>query len=85
MVNDKIKRNTLMDPTSFKTDYFARCIDNAVYIGLGIAVLLLAPYQIRKKLKSGKITEEKANKMSKVVWPLGLLLVGYGIFKIIAG
>jgi hypothetical protein len=74
-----------MDPTSIKVDYVARCVDNAVYIGLGVAVLLIAPHQIRQKLKSGKITEEKAKTMSKVVWPLGLLLIGYGIFRIIAG
>jgi hypothetical protein len=74
-----------MDPTFVKADYVARCIDNVVYIGLGVAVLVIAPHQIRQKLKSGKITEEKARIMSKVVWPLGLLLIGYGIFRIVAG
>lgn len=74
-----------MDPTTIKIDYLGRCIDNAIYLGLGIAVLLIAPCQIRSKLKLGKITEAKAKTMSKVVWPFGLLLVGYGIFRIIAG
>ena len=75
-----------MDPTTFgKVDYIARCIDNAVYLGLGVAVLLVMPRQIRRKLESGKITEAKAKTMSKLVWPMGLLLIGYGIFRIFAG
>ncbi len=74
-----------MDPTFAKVDYVAHCIDNAVYIGLGVAVLLIAPRQIRRKLEAGKITEGKAKTMSKVVWPLGLLMIGYGIFRIFVG
>jgi hypothetical protein len=74
-----------MDPTYVKVDYVARCIDNAIYIGLGVAVLLIAPRQIRRKHESGKITEAKAKTMSKVVWPMGLLMIGYGIFRIFAG
>ncbi|MGA9452691.1 MAG: hypothetical protein WBW41_15260 [Verrucomicrobiia bacterium] len=74
-----------MDPTFVKVDYVARCIDNAVYIGLGMAVLLIAPRQIRRKHETGKITEAKARTMSKVVWPLGCLMIGYGIFKIFIG
>ena len=74
-----------MDPTFVKVDYVARCIDNAVYIGLGVAVLFIVPRQIRSKLKSGKLTEAKAKSMSKVVLPLGCLLIGYGIFRIFAG
>lgn len=74
-----------MDPTYVKIDYVARCIDNAAYIGLGVAVLLIAPYQIRRKLQSRKITEAKAKTMSKVVWPLGVLMIGYGVFRIFAG
>lgn len=74
-----------MDPTFVKVDYIARCIDNAVYVGLGIAILLIVPYQIRHKLNLGKITNEKAKTMSRVIWPLGLLLIGYAVFRIIVG
>jgi hypothetical protein len=74
-----------MDPTFVKVDYIARCIDNAVYIGLGVAVLLIAPRQICRKLKAGKITEVKAKTMSKVLWPLSLLMIGYGVFRIFVG
>ena len=74
-----------MDPSSMNPDYIGRCVDNAIYVGLGIAVLLIAPRQIRRKLESGKITDAKAKIMSKLVWPLGLVLIGYGIFRIIAG
>jgi hypothetical protein len=74
-----------MDPVPIRADFVARCIDNAVYIGLGIAVLIGAPYQIRRKLQSGKITEAKAKSMSKVVWPLGLFIIAYGVFRICTG
>jgi hypothetical protein len=72
-----------MDPA--KVDYVARCIDNAVYIGLGLAVLFVMPHQIKRKLQTGKITEAKAKTMSKIVLPLGCLLIVYGIFRIFAG
>jgi hypothetical protein len=66
-------------------DYIARCIDNAVYIGLGVAVLLIAPRQIKRKIEAGKLTEAKAKSMSKIVWPLGCLMIAYGIFRITVG
>lgn len=71
-----------MDPTFIKHDYAARCIDNATYIVLGIAVILIAPNQIRRKLESGKITAIKAKSMSRIVWPMALLLILYGVFRI---
>lgn len=74
-----------MDPSFFKVDFVARCVDNAVYIGLGVAVFLIVPRQIRRKLESGKLTEAKAKSLSKVVLPFGCLLIGYGIFRIFAG
>ena len=43
------------------------------------------PRQIRRKRESWKMTEAKAKVASMVVWPLGLVMIGYGIFKIIAG
>jgi hypothetical protein len=67
------------------SDYIGRSIDSAIYIGLGIAILLVAPRQIRRKLESGKLTEAKAKSMLKVVWPLGCLMIGYGVFRIVAG
>jgi hypothetical protein len=72
-----------MDPT--KVDYVARCIDNAVYIGLGVTMLLIAPRQIKRKLEAGKLTEAKAKTMSKIVLPLGCLMIAYGVFRIVVG
>jgi hypothetical protein len=43
------------------------------------------PWQIERKLKTGKITEAKAKTMAKWVWPMALVLIGYGIFRIFAG
>jgi hypothetical protein len=75
-----------MDPTTAgNVDYIARCIDNAIYIGLGIAVLFVVPRQIKRKLDAGKFAEAKAKSMSNIVRPLGCLMIAYGIFKIIVG
>jgi hypothetical protein len=50
-----------------------------------VAVFLIVPRQIRRKLEPGKLTEAKAKSLSKVVLPFGCLLIGYGIFRIFAG
>ena len=74
-----------MDPSLLKSDCVARCVDNAIYIVLGVLVVVFAPRQLHKKMENGKITKEKAKTMSKAVWPLGCLLIGYGIFRIFVG
>jgi hypothetical protein len=63
--------------------YLARCADNAVYIGIGVAAFLILPRQIKRKLEAGKITEEKAKKISKWIWPMGCAAIGLGILRII--
>jgi hypothetical protein len=63
--------------------YLARCADNAIYIGLGIAAILIMPRQVKRKREAGAITEEKAKKSSMLAWSLGCLLIGTGILRII--
>jgi len=63
-------------------DYIARCIDNAICIGLGVSVLLLMPGVIKRGLESGKMTEAKAKTMSKLRWLCGCLFIIYGLFRI---
>jgi hypothetical protein len=65
-----------------KADYIGRCVDNVIYIGLGLAIIFLSPGQIKRKLESGKITEEKAKKASKYILPIGIGMIVYGILKI---
>jgi hypothetical protein len=66
-----------------KADYVGRCLDNAFWIGSGIAIFLFMPRQIKRKLEAGKITEEKAKKASKLVLPLGCVCIGMGILRIV--
>lgn len=66
-------------------DYIGRCIDNAVYIGLGIALLLIVPRQMKRKLEAGTMTEAKAKKMTTIAWLTGGVMIAYGIFRIIVG
>jgi hypothetical protein len=65
-----------------KADFIGRCIDNAIYIGAGIAVIFAGPKQIRRSLESGKMTEAKAQRGLKIIVPVGILMVVFGIFKI---
>jgi len=46
-------------------------------------MVFISPWQIKRKLKSGKLTEEKAKKASKFVLWFGCVMVGYGILKIV--
>jgi hypothetical protein len=66
-------------------DYFARCLDSAIYIGLGIAMVLIVPGQLKRKVEAGKMTEEKAKKASKVILPCGIIAIAYGGFRIFLG
>ena len=66
-------------------DYIGRCIDNAVYIGLGIAMLLIIPRQMKRKFEAGTMTEEKSKKMTKIALVTGGVMMACGVFKIIVG
>ncbi len=66
-------------------DYVGRCIDGAIMVVLGLAILIIGPGQIRRKIESGKLDEAKAKWKSKLVWPVGCLMIAYGLLKIFAG
>lgn len=62
-----------------------RCVDGAIFIVSGIAILIIAPHQIRRRIQSGKLDERKAKWKSKLVWPAGCITIGYGLLKIFFG
>jgi hypothetical protein len=66
-------------------DYIGRCIDNAVYIGLGVAMLLIVPRQMKRKFATGTMTGEKSKKMTKIALVTGGVLIAYGVFRVIVG
>ena len=68
--------------THQQVDYVARCLDNAVYIGLGLAAFFIMPRQARQKRDAGKITANKADQITKLSIPLGSLCIGIGILRI---
>ena len=63
-------------------DFIGRRIDNAIDIGLGVAMLLVVPRQVKRKCEAGTMTERKAKKMTKLSLPNGILMIGYGAFRI---
>ena len=69
-----------------KADYMGLCADNAISIGLGVAMIFVVPWQIRRKLASAQLSEEKtkkAKKALKLALPAGIVMVVYGILKIL--
>jgi uncharacterized membrane protein YfcA len=66
-------------------DFIGRCLDDAVFVGLGIAMIVVGLYRIRKKVKSGEYDEEKGKSQSKRAWLCGCLLIGAGILKFFFG
>jgi len=75
-----------MDPTTYaKVDYLARCADNAIEIGLAVAMLIIAPPGIRKKIKDGKLSEAKGRLLLRLVWPVFGLMILYSIYRIVYG
>jgi hypothetical protein len=66
-------------------DFIGRCIDNALYIGFGIAILLIVPRQMKRKFEAGAMTEEKSKKMIKIALVMGGVMIALGIFRIIVG
>jgi len=66
-----------------RADYIGRCLDNAIYIGMGICWLWLLPGQVKRAVESGRMTEAKAKTASKLRWPVGCVIVCYGILRIV--
>ena len=74
-----------MNPTFAKYDLIGLSIDNAVFIGLGVAMIIVGLYRIRKKVKSGEYDEAKGKSQSQKTWIVGCMLIGFGIFRIFFG
>jgi hypothetical protein len=68
-----------MNPHS--ADTIGRYLDNAVFIALGIAMIIVGLYRIRKKVRSGEYDEAKGKAQSKKTWIVGCLFIGFGISK----
>ena len=64
-------------------DHIGHGLDTAVFIGLGIAALIVGLYRIRQKVKSGEYDEAKEKTQSKKTWLFGFLLIGVGILRML--
>jgi hypothetical protein len=74
-----------MNPTFTKYDHIGHGLDSAVFIGLGVAMIFFGLRRIRKKLQAGDLTAPEVKSRSKKTWIIGLLFVGFGIFRIFFG
>lgn len=64
-------------------DYTGRCLDNAIYLGIGICWLWLLPGQVQRAVASGRMTEAKAKTASKLRWPVGCVIICYGALRML--
>ena len=74
-----------MNSTFTKYDHIGHGLDTALFIGLGVAMIVVGLYRIRGKVRSGEYDEEKGKSQSKRTWLCGCLFIGYGIFRIFFG
>lgn len=70
---------------SANANYIGRFLDGALFVICGIAILIVAPRQIRRRIASGKVDESKGKLQLMLVWPVSCTMIGYGLLKIFAG
>jgi hypothetical protein len=70
--------------TSFTTaDLVGRCIDNAIWLGIGIFGLLYYPWKIRRDIKVSILTEGQGKSRLQKVRMLCYFCIAMGVFRIL--
>ena len=62
-------------------DFIWRCLDAAVPLALGTAVLIYFPRRFAREMEMGKRSGEEGRKLSKRVQILSYWVIGYGLLK----
>jgi hypothetical protein len=57
----------------------------AMFIISGIAIIIIVPRQIQRRIASRKLDETRGKFRLRLVWPVGSIMIGYGLLKIFAG
>jgi hypothetical protein len=77
------QQDTFMDKSFLTADLVGRCIDNAIWLGIGIFGLLYYPWKIRRDIKTSILTEEQGKARLKKVRLLCYFCIAMGVFRIV--
>jgi hypothetical protein len=75
-------QTTFMNNSFVGPDFQARCIDNAIWVGIGIFGLLYYPRRIRRRVKAGTLTETRGKTQLTRVWLISYFAIGFGVLRI---
>jgi hypothetical protein len=77
------QQDTFMDKSFLTADFVGRCIDNAIWLGIGIFGLLYYPWKIRRDIKADILTEAKGKSRLSQVRMLCYFAIAVGVFRIL--
>jgi hypothetical protein len=66
-----------------RADYIGRCLDNSVWLGIGIVGLLYYPWKIRRDVKANMLTEGLGKARLQKVRMLCYFAIAVGVFRIL--
>ena len=66
-----------------RADYIGRCLDNAVWLGIGIVGLLYYPWKIRRDIKADILTEAKGKSRLSQVRMISCFAIAVGVLRIL--
>ena len=73
----------VMDKSFINADFVGRCIDNAIWLGIGIFGLLYYPGKIRRDIKAGTLTEEQGASRLQKARIACCFAIAMGVFRIL--
>jgi hypothetical protein len=71
-----------MDQSFLHADFVGRCIDNAIWLGIGIFGLLFYPWKIRRDIKADILTEAKGKARLFQVRMLSCFCLAVGLLRV---
>ena len=72
-----------MDKSFLHADFVGRCIDNAIWLGIGIVGLLYYPWKIRRDVQADTLTEANGKSRLLQVRMLCCFAIAVGVFRIL--
>jgi hypothetical protein len=72
-----------MDKSLITADFVGRCLDNAIWLGIGIVGLLYYPSKIRRDIKASILTDAQGRSRLKKVRMVCYFAIVIGLLRII--
>ena len=72
-----------MNQTFLHADFVGRCIDNAIWLGIGIVGLVYYPWKIRRDIKADMLTEAKGKSRLSQIRMISCFAIAVGVLRIL--